>query len=72
MVPGISRRQWNLQGKENDRRKSAKKQNLMYAGVNAHHQNGIAKRRIRELQETTRLMLIHASRWWPGVVTIHL
>ena len=47
-------------------------QNLTFAGVNAHHQNGIAKRRIRELQETARAMLIHASKRWPGVVTIHL
>ena len=48
------------------------KQNLTFAGVNTHHQNGIAKQRIRELQETTRAMLIHASKQWPGVVTIHL
>ena len=40
--------------------------------LNAHHQNGIAERRIRELQETTRVMLIHASKRWTGVVTIHL
>ena len=48
------------------------KQNLIFAGVNAHHQNGIAKQRICKLQETTRAMLIHASKQWPGVVTIHL
>ena len=48
------------------------KQNLTFAGVNAHHQNGIAERRICELQETTRAMLIHTSKRWPGVVTIHL
>ena len=47
------------------------KQKLTFAGVNAHHQNGIAEQRIRELQETTRAMLIHASKQWPGVVTIH-
>ena len=28
-----------------------KQQRLTFAGVNAHHQNGIAERRIRELQE---------------------
>ena len=39
-----------------------RKQDLTFAGVNAHHQNGIAKRRIRKLQETTRAMLIHASK----------
>ena len=38
------------------------KQDLTFAGVNAHHQNGIAERRIRELQETTRAMLIHATK----------
>ena len=48
------------------------KQNLTFAGVNAHHQNGIAEQRISELQEMTRVMLIHASKRWPGVVTIHL
>ena len=49
-----------------------RKQDLTFAGVNAHYQNGIAEQRIRELQETTRAMLIHASKRWPGVVTIHL
>ena len=49
-----------------------RKQDLTFAGVNTHHQNGIAERRIRELQETTRAMLIHATKRWPGVVTIHL
>ena len=49
-----------------------RKQDLTFAGVNAHHQNDIAERRIRELQETTRAMLIHATKRWPGVVTIHL
>ena len=39
-----------------------RKQDLTFAGVNAHHQNGIAERRIRELQETTRAMLIHATK----------
>ena len=37
-------------------------QTLTYAGVNAHHQNGIAERRIRTLQELARTMLIHASK----------
>ena len=49
-----------------------RKQDLTFAGVNAHHQNGIAERRIRELQETTRAMLIHATKRWPGIVTIRL
>ena len=49
-----------------------RKQDLTIAGVNAHHQNGIVERRIRELQETTRAMLIHATKRWPGIITIHL
>ena len=48
------------------------KQNLTFAAVNTHHQNGIAKQRISELQEMTRAMLIHTSKRWPRVVTIHL
>jgi len=49
-----------------------KGQNLTFAGVNAHHQNGYAERRIRELQELARSMLIHASRKWPKTVTTNL
>ncbi|KAI2496051.1 hypothetical protein MHU86_18472 [Fragilaria crotonensis] len=47
-------------------------QGLTFAGVNAHHQNGIAERRIRELQEMARSMLIHASSRWPDGVTANL
>ena len=49
-----------------------RKQDLTFAGVNAHHQNGVPQRRICELQEMTRAMLIHATKRWPGVVTIKL
>ena len=49
-----------------------KEQNLTFAGVNAHHQNGYAERRIRELQELARSMLIHANRKWPKTVTTNL
>ena len=45
---------------------------LTFTGVNTHHQNGIAEQRIRELQESTRAMLIHASKRCLGVVTIQL
>ena len=47
-------------------------QALTFAGVNAHHQNGIAERRIRELQELARTMLIHAARRWPACITANL
>jgi transposase InsO family protein len=40
---------------------TGKGQGLSFAGVNAHHQNGKAERRIGLLQEQTRTMLIHAN-----------
>ena len=49
-----------------------KQQSLTYSGVNAHHQNGIAERRIRELQDLTRTMLIHANRRWPKSIETNL
>ena len=36
-------------------------QTITFCGVGAHHQNGIAERRIRDLTEHTRTMLLHAS-----------
>lgn len=47
-------------------------QGMAFAGVNAHHQNGIAERRIRELQELARAMLIHAASRWADSVTANL
>ena len=47
-------------------------QNLTFAGVNAHHQNGVAERRIRTLQELTRAMLIHANKLWPEAISANL
>ena len=47
-------------------------QGLTFAAVNAHHQNGIAERRIRELQELARTMLIHATKRWPNVAEANL
>ena len=47
-------------------------QGLTFAGVNAHHQNGIAERRIKEIQEMARTMLVHANSRWPDSVTANL
>ena len=47
-------------------------QSLSFAGVNAHHQNGIAERRIKELQDLARTMLIHAHKRWHQCITAHL
>ena len=38
----------------------AQRQGLSYCGVNAHFQNGIAERRIRDLQEQTRTSMLYA------------
>ena len=47
-------------------------QRMTYAGVNAHHENGIAEKRIRDLQDLARTMLLHASRRWPKAINAHL
>jgi hypothetical protein len=47
-------------------------QGMTFAGVNAHHQNGHAERRIRELQELARAMLIHANARWKDSITPNL
>jgi len=39
-------------------------QSISYCGVNAHHQNGKAEKRIRDLQVQGRVMLIHAMHQW--------
>jgi hypothetical protein len=49
-----------------------KGQGLTFAGVNAHHRNVVAERRIHELQDMARTMLIHANLRWPESVTTNL
>ena len=49
-----------------------KGQGLTFAAVNAHHMNGIAERRIRELQDMARSQLIHAHKRWPKAITANL
>jgi len=44
-------------------------QGLTSAGVAAHHQNGIVKRGMRELQEIMHIMLIHSHHRWPHAIT---
>ena len=48
------------------------RQTLSFCGVNAHFQNGVAERRIRELQDSARTMLVHAQRRWPDAIDSHL
>ena len=51
---------------------SATRQRLTFSGVNAHHQNGVAERRIQEIQKSTRNSLIHANQRWPSAITNNL
>jgi predicted NAD/FAD-dependent oxidoreductase len=44
----------------------------LYSGVGAHHQNGRAEKRIRDLQDMARTSLIHANRMWPDAINAHL
>ena len=47
-------------------------QHLTYCGLNAHFQNGIAKKRIWDLQEATRTSLLFTLHKWPRMLSIHL
>jgi hypothetical protein len=44
------------------------RQQLTFCGVNAHFQNGIAERSIRDLSESARKQLLHAHARWPQAV----
>jgi hypothetical protein len=46
-----------------------KHQTISYCGVNAHHQNGKAERRIRDVTEAARTSLLHATHRWPQAVS---
>ena len=47
-------------------------QTITFCGVGAHHQNGVAERRIRDLTEHACTMLLHASHRWPKAINAHL
>ena len=42
-----------------------KLQRLTFCGVGAHHQNGIAEAKIKQLTLAARTMLLYAQRLWP-------
>ena len=44
-------------------------QTITFCAVGAHHQNGIAERRIKELTLISRTLLLHAKRHWPDYIT---
>ena len=47
-------------------------QSISFCGVNAHHQNGRAEKKIRDLQDQARTMILHAQQRWPLAVTANL
>ena len=47
-------------------------QDITYCSVNAHFQNGIAEKAIRDLQEQARKQLLHARARWPEVIHLAL
>jgi len=47
-------------------------QTVSYCGVNAHFQNGKAEKRIRDLQDRARTMLVHAKHRWRNAITANL
>ena len=49
-----------------------KQQQLPFAGVGAHHQNGLAERKIGILQDLTQINFAHANAVCPEAVTAHL
>ena len=50
----------------------ANRQSLLYCGMNAHFQNGIAEHRIRDLQERTRTSMLYTMNQWKKMVIINL
>jgi hypothetical protein len=50
----------------------SKDQTIFFSGVNAHFQNALAKKRILDLQDSARTMLVHAKYRWPAVINSHL
>ena len=49
-----------------------KGQSMSQCGVNSHFQNGIAEKRIRDLQDHARKSLIDAKVRWPEAITTNL
>ena len=45
-------------------------QDLTFCGVGAHHQNGIAERKIKDVTLISRTILLHAMRYWPEYINI--
>ncbi|KAL7527381.1 hypothetical protein ACHAWF_002156 [Thalassiosira exigua] len=51
---------------------SSSNQSISFCGVNAHFQNGIAEKAIRDLTEATRKQLLFAKARWPEAIDMSL
>lgn len=49
-----------------------KNQNVSFCGVGSHHQNGIAEKKIRDLTEYARTLLVSANQTWPEAIKLAL
>jgi hypothetical protein len=47
-------------------------QSISLCGVNAHHQNGQVEKRIHDLQDLARSLILHAQNLWPDAITNNL
>ena len=47
-------------------------QTITFCGVGAHHQNGVAERRIRDITENAHTSLLHAAHRWPKAIAANL
>jgi hypothetical protein len=47
-------------------------QDIIFCGVGAHHQNGVAERHIHTIVERARTNLLHASTKWPDAIDSEL
>ena len=50
----------------------AAQQNITFSGVNAHHQNGVAERKIKHITNITRASIFQAMLSWPEQVSLDL
>ena len=48
------------------------RQNINFCGVGSHHQNGIIERHFQTLSSQARIILLHAKRHWPSMISVIL
>jgi hypothetical protein len=46
-------------------------QTIIFSGVGAHHQNGIAEKRIKDLQRRATTLVLHAQKRWLDAINSH-